>query len=119
VQARREAGLATANTLSACFNVALLIYALRRKLGRLELAAFRRALLVLIPAAVLAGAIAAGLASVWEDKFGHRTLPIKLGAVFIPGGIASLSYWTIAYFAKVPAAREMLGLVARLRRKVN
>jgi putative peptidoglycan lipid II flippase len=119
VQARREAGLATANTLSACFNVALLIYALRRKLGRLELAALRRTLLVLVPAAGLAGAIAAVLASVWEKHFGHRTLPIKLGAVFIPGVIASLAYWTIAYFAKVPAAREMLGLLPRLRRKTS
>jgi putative peptidoglycan lipid II flippase len=119
VQARREAGLATANTLSACFNVALLIYALRRKLGRLELAALRRTLLVLIPAAAIAGAIAAALASVWEDKLGHRTLPIKLGAVFIPGGIASLAYWIIAYLAKVPAAREVLGLVTRLRRKTT
>jgi putative peptidoglycan lipid II flippase len=117
VQARREAGLATANTLSACFNVALLIYALRRKLGRLELAALRRTLLVLVPAAVLAGIIAALLASGWEKQFGHRALPIKLGAVFIPGGIASLAYWIIAYVAKVPAAHEMLSLLTRLRRK--
>jgi putative peptidoglycan lipid II flippase len=119
VQARREAGLATANTLSACFNVTLLIYALRRKLGRLELAALRRTLLVLVPAAVLAGVVAAALASVWEKQFGHHTLPLKLGAVFIPGGIASVAYWIIAYAAKVPAAHEMLSLLTRLRRKAG
>ena len=55
----REAGLAVANTLSACFNVALLIYSLRRKLTRLGLAGLARTLLVLVPAAVLTGGVAA------------------------------------------------------------
>src|SRR5580765_2086632 len=115
VQARREAGLATANTLSACFNVALLIYALRRRLGKLELAALRRTLLVLIPAAAIAGGVAAALYWLWENRLGHGTLPVKLGAVFVPGGIAGLVYWVLAYWAGVPAAREMLAFF--LRRK--
>src|SRR5882672_4839359 len=68
VQLYREAGLGIANTLSACFNVFLLTYALRRKLSRLGLAKVVYTLLVLIPAAVAAGILAAVLASVWESK---------------------------------------------------
>src|SRR6266404_4063137 len=58
VQPYREAGLGVANTLSASINVALLVYALRRKLGRIGLRSFSRMLLVLIPSAILAGAVA-------------------------------------------------------------
>src|SRR5947207_3018525 len=89
----REAGLAVANTLSACFNVALLIYSLRRKLTRLGLAGLARTLLVLVPAAVLTGGVAALLGWLWDSKLGHATLPLKLGAVFVPGAIAGLVYW--------------------------
>jgi putative peptidoglycan lipid II flippase len=117
VQARREAGLAAANTLSACFNVGLLLYALRRKLGQLELDALRRALFILVPAAALAGGIAAFLGWLWEKKLGHATLPVKLGAVFVPGTIACLAYWLVAWWAKVPAATEILALVSRFRGK--
>jgi hypothetical protein len=46
---------------------------------------------------------------------GHGTLPVKLGAVFVPGGVAGLVYWVLAYWAGVPAAREMLAFF--LRRK--
>jgi putative peptidoglycan lipid II flippase len=120
VQSRREAGLAMANTLSACFNVALLLYALRRKLGQLELANLRRLLLVLVPAAAVAGGIAAWLGWLWENNLGHATLAIKLGAVFVPGSIAGVVYCLIAYWAKVPAAREMVGLLEhRFHRKTN
>ena len=113
VRPYREAGLAVANTLSACFNVLLLLYALRRKLARLELAGLSRALRVLVPAAVVAGAVAWSLGRFWTSKLGHGTLPVKLGAVFVPGAIAGLVYWLLALWAKVPAATEMLGLLFR------
>src|SRR5439155_4836631 len=54
----KEAGLGVANTLSACINVSLLTYALRRKLSRLRLTGLPRALLVLILSAAVAGAVA-------------------------------------------------------------
>jgi hypothetical protein len=46
------------------------------------------------------------LASLWEKNLGHRTLPLKLGHVFVPGAIAGLLYWLIALGAKIPAAKE-------------
>ena len=113
----REAGLAVANTLSASLNTALLVYALRRKLSRLGLSGLVHTLLVLVPDAILAGVVAAALAWLWEQKLGHATLLLKLGVVFVPGGIAVLVYWLVALWLKVPAAQEMTGLVAQRFRK--
>ena len=62
----------------------LLLYALRRKLSRLGLTQFVNSLLVLLPGAVLAGGIAAGLVWLWERNLGHLTFALKLGAVFVP-----------------------------------
>jgi len=118
VQSYREAGLAVANTLSATLNLGLLLYALRRKLGRLELAGLNRALGVLVPNAILAGGVAAALSWLWERHLGHATLGLKLGAVFAPGGVAGLGYWLLALGFKVPAAREMTELAwQRWRRR--
>ena len=117
VQSYREAGLGVANTLSATFNVVLLTYALRRKLSKLELAGFRQTLFVLVPAAAIAGLMAAVLNSWWESRLGHHSLPLKLGAVFVPGGIAVLLYWLAALAFKVPAVREMSDLVFRRVRR--
>jgi len=113
VQRQRETGLALANTMSACFNLALLAYALRRKLSRLGLSGVKITLLILIPDAVLVGFVAALGSSLWEKHLGHATLWLKIGAVFIPGGIATLIYWVVALLAKVPAAHDILALVGR------
>jgi len=109
----REAGLAVANSLSATFNVALLLYALRRKMSRLGLSGLIRTLLVLLGAAALAGVVAFGASRGWEHLVGHGTLPAKIGAVFVPGAIAVLAYWMIAMATKVPAAREITDVVWR------
>jgi putative peptidoglycan lipid II flippase len=117
VQPYREAGLSVANTLSASLNLGLLVYALRRKLARLGMTEVVHTLLVLVPTAVFAGVIAAVLSWFWERKLGHGTLPIKLGAVFVPGGVAVLVYWLVALWAKVPAAHDMAELLFRKFRR--
>ena len=111
VESYKEAGLAVANTLSAALNLFLLAYALRRKLSQLDLRQLRRTLLLLIPNALIAGAIAAGLSFLWQKHLGHRTLALKLGQVFVPGGIAASIYWLIALLAKIPAAEDILSLL--------
>src|SRR6267378_1886001 len=83
VQRYREAGLAVANTMSATFNLVLLTYALRRKLSRLGLSQLKQTLLVLVPNAIFAGAIAWILGSIWEKRFGHATVALKIAAVFV------------------------------------
>ena len=106
-----------ANTLSATLNMVLLLFALRRKLSRLGLTSLLKQLRALVPAAVLAGIVAALLASIWEKNLGHSSLPLKLGAVFVPGAIALLAYWLLAVAGRVPTAVEILGLLGRAFRR--
>jgi len=115
-----EVGLALANTVSATLNAVLLAYALRRKLKSLSLAGLKPVLLVLLGAALLAGAIAAALGFLWERNLGHTSLLLKIGAVFVPATAAGLAYWLAALAGKVPAAREITALVlARFRRSAR
>jgi len=66
-----------------------------------------------VPNAVLAGVVAALLAWLWERRLGHATLMFKVGMVFVPGGIAVVIYWLVAFWLQVPAAREMTDLALR------
>ena len=118
VQPYREAGLAVANTLSASLNLALLVYALRRKLSRLGLTGVVRTLLVLVPDAILAGVVAAALAWFWDCHYGRATVMRQACMVFIPGGIAVLVYWLIALWFRVPAAQETADLILKRFRKL-
>ena len=111
VRPYREAGLALANTLSAGFNTVLLLFALRKKLARLDLAGLPQNVFTLLGAAAAAGTVAYGFYHGWEAKLGHATLAVKLGAVFVPGALAGVVYWLLSLGAKVPAAKEMSGLI--------
>jgi peptidoglycan biosynthesis protein MviN/MurJ (putative lipid II flippase) len=102
-----------ANTLSAFFNAVLLCYTLRRKLSRLGLRSLVNTLLVLVPTALFSGFIAWLLGSLWEKYFGHETLARRIGAVFVPGGLACLVYWGIALWAGIDAARDVLKLAEK------
>jgi hypothetical protein len=54
----------------------------------------------------------------WEGSLGHETIGLKVGAVFIPAGVAGLVYWSIALAGKVPAAKEMLEFaLAKFKRR--
>jgi putative peptidoglycan lipid II flippase len=117
VQSYREAGLAVANSLSAVFNTSLLLYALRRKLGRLEFTGLGQNLGILLAAAIVAGAAAYGAFRWWEGSFGHASLLLRLGAVFVPMTIAGGVYGALTLAAKVPAARDVTQLVLRRIRK--
>jgi putative peptidoglycan lipid II flippase len=113
----RQGGLGLANTTTSICNVWLLFYALRKKLGKLEMEPLRQSFACLLSAGLLAG-IAAWMGwKFWEGSLGHETLALKIGAVFVPAGIAGLVYWLIALACKVPAAKEMTDLVlARFKR---
>ncbi len=107
----RQKGLGLANTLSAALNVSLLVYALRRKLRFLGMTQLRRNTERLLVATVFAGLAAWATNYFWEKKFGHRMMLEKAGAVFLPMSIATLVYFAIAMWLKVPSAREMFQLV--------
>ena len=118
VQGLREAGLGAANTISAAFNTTLLFYALRKKLTRLGMTSLLHTVLTLLGAAVVAGGVAWLLFNLWDRRFGHASLPAKLGAVFVPGTVAGLLYWAIGLWLRVPAASQILEPIwKKLRRK--
>ena len=113
----RQGGLGIANSLSAVFNVGLLLYALRRKLQVLELAALRQNLPRILAATLLAGMAAWWLASGWERGIGHGGLWQKIGAVFAPGAAAALLYAGLALWLQVPQAKEIAGLLRQKFRR--
>ncbi len=103
----REGGPGIANTFTSLINVGLLLFVLRKKLGKLEMQSLRETLRPLLLATILAGVIAWGGWNFWELTLGHATIALKIGAVFVPAGIAGTIYWLIALLCKIPAANEM------------
>ena len=60
----------------------------------------------------LAAAVTAVLTgNLWESGPGHAGLAARLGAVFAPMTAASVVYWLVALWFKVPPAIELSGLV--------
>jgi peptidoglycan biosynthesis protein MviN/MurJ (putative lipid II flippase) len=100
-----------ANTLSSTFNLALLLYALRRKLGRLEFGELRQALITIAGAALLSGLVAWLLAQGWDREFGHGLFWHKLGHVFVPATLTGLLYLAVTNWLKVSYAKDVAHLV--------
>ena len=104
----RQGGLGIANTVTSVCNVWLLFYALRKKLGKLEMEPLRKTFLPLAIAGLLAGLLAWSGWQLWESQIGHATIALKIGAVFVPAGIAADWFTGILALAlKIPAAKEM------------
>lgn len=103
--------MGVANTLSAGMNVYLLIYALKRKLSKLDFAELRPVLLQMVSAGIVAGLAAYGTSFAWENYVGGPRLPERIGAVFVPAGIATIFYVAILSWLRVPQAHDILQLV--------
>jgi putative peptidoglycan lipid II flippase len=113
----RQGGLGIANTVTSACNVGLLAFALRKKLGKLEMESLRGTFLPLAVAGLLAGLLAWFGWQFLENSLGHQTIALKIGAVFVPAGIAGLVYWLVAMAFKIPAAKEMTEFaLARFKR---
>ena len=113
----KQAGLGIANTLSATMNMTLLLYALRKKLKTLDLAELLKPLIVLTVAAIIAGAVAWKLESLWNARIGHYRLWLRVGEVFVPIAGASLVYLAISIVCKTGHVAELAGLFrARVQR---
>lgn len=117
IQPFKEAGLGVANSLTASLNTALLLFALRKKLGRLDFAPLRNTFLVLVPAAAFCGIIAYIIYSQWDRRLGHDTLLLNMGAVFVPAGVGGLVYWGLALLGRVPGVIELTRLLSKRFRK--
>jgi putative peptidoglycan lipid II flippase len=112
----RQAGLGIANTTTGIINVALLLFALRKKLKTLELAPVRAHLVSVVTCAFAAGLVAWGAMLAWDGWIGHTTLPRKMGEVFVPGALSAAVYFGLAMALRVPYAKDFLALVRRRRR---
>jgi len=113
MQSVAEGGPGIANTVTSAVNLFLLVHALRKKLGRLEMQELRKTLVPLVLTAAAAGGLAWYCLRLWENGLGHATVPLRLGAVFVPAGIAGTFYILVGLALKVPAAVEMAGVVGR------
>lgn len=112
----QQAGMGLANTATGMLNVALLFFALRKKLKTLELAALRSNLLAILGAAVVAGAVAWFARLAWTRSVGHANLGMKLGEVFVPMLAATLVYFGVAFAVKIPYAHEIIAVIRRRAR---
>jgi putative peptidoglycan lipid II flippase len=108
IKPMQEGGPGIANIFTSLLNVGLLLFALRKKLAKLEMEPLLATLRPLAFAVVLAGAIAWCGWNYWERTLGHKTLALQIGAVFVPAIAAGLIYGGSALAFKVPAAKEML-----------
>ncbi|HEU6447339.1 MAG TPA: murein biosynthesis integral membrane protein MurJ [Verrucomicrobiae bacterium] len=115
----RQGGLGIANTVTSACNVWFLIFALRKKLGKLEMESLRKTLLPLALLTLVAGAVAFESWRLWENVYGHATISLRIGAVFVPAIIAGLIYLLAAIWLEIPAAREMIDFAAVKFKKRN
>jgi len=107
----RQGGLALANTLTSWLNVALLLAALRRREGALNLGVATQKLGAVVIASALAALAAWSLAQRWGIWFDAQTFWPKFGAVFVPMTAAAAVYFATAVALKVSSAREMVGMI--------
>ncbi len=107
----RQVGMGLANSASALLNVALLAFALKKKLGHLEWAEVRRPLLRLAAAGAAAGLVAWALMRFSEAQFGTAGLWPRVSAVFFPMTVATGVYFGVALFLRVPVAKEVVSLL--------
>ncbi len=103
--------LGLANTLSAACNLFLLVYALRKKLRRLEMKETADQLPSLAAAGLAAGLVAWRGRLLWQAYFGHATLLPRLGEVFLPMIAATVVYLALAWWMNIASVREMTALI--------
>ena len=113
----REGGPGIANTATSAINVLLLVVALRKKLGRLDMQELRLTLMPLVLTAATAGLIAWFGWRGWEKYIGHATIALRIGAVFVPAGIAGSFYIITALKLKIPAAHELMAFATKRLKK--
>lgn len=117
VKPLHQGGLGIANTVTSLCNVALLTQALRKKMGKLGMAPAGRSALLLVCIGAVAGAVAFEGWRLWDEKLGHGSIALKIGAVFVPAIAAGLVYWLAAIACRVPEATEILDFAfARFRK---
>jgi putative peptidoglycan lipid II flippase len=113
----KEGGMGIANTMSATFNVYFLLYGLRRKLKQLQVGDLPSLIGRMFAVGFAAGVTAWITSFYWEQWIGHAHVPGRLGAVFVPITAATLVYFALLTWLRVPQAHEVLSVVTRNLRR--
>lgn len=108
-----KAGLAIANSASSTMQCFLLFYALKRKQPKFDLPA----LFAPVARMAVAGLVAAGVAfatlSLWNRWIGQSGLTARLGATFVPMGLAAGGYFLAATLLGIREASDVLAVLRR------
>ena len=107
IPAFQQAGMGIANSLSAIANTGLLFYALRRALPKFSLVDMGPNVASVLGAAIAAAVTAWMGNQQWERWIGHAHFLQRFGAVFAPLTLATLVYFALASWMKLPQAREL------------
>lgn len=110
----KQGGMGLANTVSALLNSALLVFALRKKLPKFSFRDLAGNFAGVAAAAVAAGALAWITARGIQQQLGSLSLLARTVTVFGAIGAASLVYFGLALWLKLPQAHDFLEL-ARAR----
>ena len=109
----RQAGLGMANTISSLLNLLLLLYALKRKLPKLELAQQIQPLLKMLGATLLAAGVAVLGTHYWTGYVSSHALLAKLGAVFIPALGAAGAYFAASWALRIAFVKDVGRLLSK------
>jgi putative peptidoglycan lipid II flippase len=116
IPAYKEGGMGVANTMSAAFNSYFLIYGLRRKLKSLQIGELPSLVGRMLAVGFTAGVAAWITSHYWENSVGHARFAARLGGVFVPIGAATLVYFALLAWLRVPQVHDVIGLFTqRLR----
>jgi len=111
VKPLQQGGMALANTATAFINVYLLYFSLNKKLKSSGLEGMMKNIVLVLVIGLICGGVALLSARLWASHIGNKNLYQRLGEVFVPITIATILYYIIAYFLKVPAVNEIFSLV--------
>jgi putative peptidoglycan lipid II flippase len=106
----KEGGMGIANTMSAAFNSYFLLYGLRRKLKSLQMGELPSLIGRMLAVGFTAGVAAWISSHYWEIFVGHRHFAARVGAVFVPIAAATIVYFALLAWLRVPQVHDVLAM---------
>lgn len=111
-----KAGLAIANSASSSMQCFLLFYALKRKQPKFDLPALFTPVARMAVAGLVAAGVALATLSLWNRWIGQTGLTARLGATFVPMGLAGGGYFLAAMLLGIREASDVLAVLRRRKR---
>ena len=103
----------TGGDCTATLNAGLLVFALRKRVVRLDWGPLRSQLFSTLGILLMAGVVSWFAVEWWTSNIGHANKAACLGEVFVPAILASVVYFGLALLMRIHAAQEIFRLVFR------